>query len=699
MTPRNSLTGRYDLLVGALAQQQFGGDEKAARICADDAMTASALLMLGMAAGKHGRQFPEGLMRQIVDILGDVEDVVGAVNDTRNVSSARIRQTTARDAGAVYTPVPVARYMCKRAIENFLSGHLADGQEGTGIPIDDLIGRGDENDLFRARELLESLRFMDTSCGTGIFLEAALEELCRLRLDISRRLDENPRTIYELAIETLANNIYGMDIEAYSVESARVRLLLRLASYSETRHTAIDTIKMNLSHGNVLLPDRGCVVPDGFDIIAGNPPYMRVKSMFRDAGAGDRKLMKEGFARAIKASGLYRYQEGNLNLYKLFIERNLALLREKGSMCLIFPSSFLNETTSTRLRQHLLSNCNVEEIVEIPERSKLFDGVNQATCIVTCRKGAPTNYLRIKHDADIDNLGGDGTIQVDIAELSAMTAGRMEVPLFTSPDLEWAMLNSLRRIPPFSGNATFPAVGEISVGNVDETIDREFVSETPTGDIFVKGIHLNEYCVDLRPDGPQPRWARKREFLEKRPAAARVIASPRVIGRNTRNKASSRRLKFALLPDGYLCGNSVKQIVITDKAIDPLYLIALLNSSVLNWYFEVFCAQNNIRNYSIEALPVPRATGQVQEAFAFVARMIMGANGEAREFLDKKLMDAMAYELYFMDMRMLSSAVRSSIQEGVTADTLERQDDIRAIIDSITAREGFKVTQRTTYRL
>jgi adenine-specific DNA-methyltransferase len=662
-------------------------------------MTTVALEMLGAVSGKSEQVFPGGLKRQIADVLAGAGDIIEAVNDTRNISSTRIRETAARDGGAVYTPVPVARYMCKMAIENYLSGQLASSLVGTPSSIDDLIDRGEGKELRRARDLLQNVRFMDTSCGTGIFLEAALEELCRLRLAISRRLDEKPRGMYELAAETIANNIHGTDIEAYSVESARVRLMLRLASYGESRHTAMDGIKMNLSQGNVLFPEKDNAVPGPFDIIAGNPPYMRVKSMFRDADYGDRKQRKDSFARAVKACGHYRCQEGNLNLYKLFIERNLSMLQENGSMCLIFPSSFLNETTSARLRQHLFSGCNVEEIVEIPERSKLFDGVNQATCILTCRKGTPTKCLRIKHGADIGNLDGDGTILVDMGELSDMTAGRMEVPLLTSPDMEWAMLGSMRRIPPFSGNATFLPIGEISVGNVDETLDREFVSEAPTGHIFVKGIHLNEYAVDLDPDGPQPRWVKKDEFLQKRPAAARLIASPRVIGRNTRNKASSRRLKFALLPEEYLCGNSVKQIVITDMGIDPLYLIALLNSSILNWYFEVFCAQNNIRNYSIEALPVPRATRQVQEAFAFVARLIMGSGGEEREFLDKKLMDAMAYELYFMEMRMLSSAVISSMEEGVTAETFKRQDDIRAIIDRITAREGFKIMQRTTYRL
>jgi Alw26I/Eco31I/Esp3I family type II restriction m6 adenine DNA methyltransferase len=584
--------------------------------------------------------------------------------------------------------------MCAKAIESCLIGKLENGALRNHASIDALIGSSDRPALDRLRNELDYLRLIDTSCGTGIFLESALEELCRLKSAVSRRLGETPAPWHVCARDTLANNIFGLDIEDYSVKSARTRLLLRTATVGPD----IDSFKMNLRQGNALLPDNNCLLSGDFDVIVGNPPYMRVKSMFRTPGTTDSKRKKQDFAQDIRSSGLYHCQEGNLNLYKLFIERNLSLLREQGSMCLIFPASFLNETTSEPMRKQIFSSYAVEEIIEIPERSRLFGGVNQATCIFTCRKGTLLNKLKVKPGAGIDSLESCPEITVDLSELSVMTMGRMEIPLLRSPRLEWALLQSLQSIPPFRGNANFLPIGEIRVGNVDETIDKEYISHSPTGDIFVKGIHLSEYAVDLRPDGPGPRWIRKTEFLKKRPAAARVISCPRIIGRNTRNKACSRRLKFALLPEGYVCGNSIKQIVVTDKSIDSLYLTALLNSSVLNWYFEIFCSQNNIRNYSIEALPVPRATSPVQEAFAFVARLIIDSCGEAREFLDKKLMDAMAYELYFMDMRMLSSAVLSSMENGATAETFEREADIVAIIDQIAAREGFRIIQSATYR-
>jgi len=247
--------------------------------------------------------------------------------------------------------------------------------------------------------------------------------------------------------------------------------------------------------------------------------------------------------------------------------------------------------------------------VEIPELSRIFPGVNQATAIVILKKSKVLHgRFKLRLGAGGDSLEtGNSSVAISCDELAAFTDGRMEVPLLAEPSAEWEMMCRLKGIPTFGGGNGIPPVGEISVGNVDETFDKAYISEEPTGHILIKGIHLKEYYVDLSPGGMQPRWVKKDEFLRKRPSAARMAGLQRIIGRNTQNKACSRRLKFALLPPGYLCSNSIKQIVITDPLIDPYYLLGILNSSTLNWYFELFCSQNNIRNYRIEALPVVRA--------------------------------------------------------------------------------------------
>ncbi len=553
-------------------------------------------------------------------------------------AAARHYGNLSRDAGVVYTPLPVARYICRQAIGSYMA----------------------------CGGSLDNIRLFDSSCGSGIFLQAALEELYRIRAEKSE-LSE-----YGLKKQIIEKCLFGMDIDGYSVDAASLRLNLLLPLNGEKQ------IQVNVACGNALF----ATGVGTFDVIVGNPPYMRIKSMSSD--------MKNDVPRRVKASRLYNYQEGNLNLYKLFIERNLELLTTGGSMGLIIPSSFLNEATSETLRKHIFETCSLEEIVEIPELSRIFPGINQATAIIVLKKSkALHGSLRLRLGADEGSLEtGNSSVNIAYDELAEFTDGRMEVPLLTDPAIEWEMMRRLNGIPPFRGGNGIPPVGEISVGNVDETFDKAYISEEPTGHIFVKGIHLKEYFVDLSPGGMQPRWVKKEEFLRKRPSAARITGLQRIIGRNTLNKACSRRLKFAMLSPGYLCSNSIKQMVITDPLIDPYYLLGILNSSTLNWYFELFCSQNNIRNYRIEALPIVRAPAGVQGTLARIARLIMNSTGKEQEYFDR-LMDAMAFELYFGGPGLIEAM--ASTQDFNTT-------TIRELLDVVTGDRRYAVVTKATYK-
>ncbi len=157
---------------------------KAARMAADDALTACAFGRLGLKPDR-----PEnctGYRRSIEHILDSSENIRETVNEILNASCTLIRETTARDAGVVFTPFPVARYMCAQAIGSSLLGKLEDCLPAKPVSIDDLIDSGDRPTLERLKDELDHIRLMDTSCGTGIFLEAALEELCRLKSAIWR---------------------------------------------------------------------------------------------------------------------------------------------------------------------------------------------------------------------------------------------------------------------------------------------------------------------------------------------------------------------------------------------------------------------------------------------------------------------------------------------------------------------------------
>lgn len=547
--------------------------------------------------GSTGMNVSADILDNAVPVISNAMDVSGP-EALLDASVKEIYGHGMRDAGVVYTPPSIARYMCDKAISSY---------------------REHSNDL---------ISVLDSSCGTGAFLAAAFDSLCEYGI--------------KPGLSSLKEHIYGADIDAFSLEAAAARLLITLARKAPGVMIDINEVWLNLACGDTLtspLP-----FGDRFPVIVGNPPYMRIKSMFK--GAPDPVSMKKNAVSAYMDSGLYRYQQGNLNLYKLFIERNFGLLMPGGCMSLIFPSSFLNESTSERLRRHLFDEGAVVEVVELPEKSKAFMGVTQAAAILTCGKWVAGSFI-LKHGREAGTIGamnGDITIQYDA--LKALTGGRMEVPLFRDPTLEWEMLETLSRHPPLGGSPKFPPLCEVSVGNVDETIDKAYISDSPDDSIFVKGIHISPYNVDLSPDGRKPRHVRKDDFLSCRPTAASIVNKPRLAGRNTQNKACARRLMFGPLPAGYMCGNSVKQLVVRDA--DLLYLLGMLNSSVMNWHFELFCSQNNIRNYRVEALPVPRPSRKVQDAFADVARAIITSSGDEKRRLDF-LMDVMAFGLCFND--------------------------------------------------
>lgn len=595
-----------------------------------------------------------------------------------------------RDKGVFYTPKPIARQICEASIGSYAlrQVRLRTGRQFAtmGEALESL-GR---EDLAYLHDVLMDIRFLDSSCGSGIFLEEALEALYSLRNRILARLGESMPIDAKRGL--VENCLYGMEVDPHSADVAA----LRLGLLSEGQAN-MEKVKAHIICKNALFED----FPGhaSFEVIVGNPPYRRVKSMFE--GAHEESVrMKKSLATSIKKCDLYHYQEGNLNLYKLFMERNLSFLKNGGSMGLIIPSSFLNEATSEKLRRHLFDSCRIEEIVEFPERSRIFQGVNQGTAIIVLNKTRADGgrfKLRVGKEA-VDFGAGDGMV-ISYEELGRLTDGRMEVPLLSDPSLEWPMLERLKGIPPFKGDGEAPPIGEISVGNLDETFDKDFMSEEPTGDILVKGIHLSEYHVDLSPAGRQPRWVKKESFLRKRPSALSIISRWRVIGRNTQNKACKRRLKFALLPPGYICTNSIKQIIVTDKQIQPLYLLGLLNSSTLNWHFELFCSQNNIRNYRIEALPIVRAPQAVQSVFARVASLIMSASQD-REFLDEVLMDSLIFELYFNDKARLFNAIKPFIDLKDEAFIREVKGDrlVRECIDGLMADERFNLVRKTSFK-
>jgi Alw26I/Eco31I/Esp3I family type II restriction m6 adenine DNA methyltransferase len=358
----------------------------------------------------------------------------------------------------------------------------------------------------------------------------------------------------------------------------------------------------------------------GFDVIIGNPPYGRIKQLIEE------KEVKEIYSKFYDIA--YSYQRGNYNYYKLFLERCFYLLKDSGFFSMIFPTAFLGEQDSQPLRKLFFENVRILKILQFPEKTRVFSDVTQDVIVLV--------YRKTKLDADYSfeirtNITGEELerlseldfLELKVSEVREVTGEDYRIPVFAKPKEEWAILRKISKMPPFKGDDKVPSVGEVGVGHLDETFDKDYLSEEDTGDLVVKGIHLDQYFVNLDPDGPQPRWVRKDAFLEKKTEAKENIKYERIIGRNTLNRAIRPRLKFTLLRPGFVITNAIKYLILKNTNLNKYYVIGLLNSSLLNWRFELFSSQNNIRNYEIEDLPFYRAETNVQSAIADAVKTII----------------------------------------------------------------------------
>ena len=89
-----------------------------------------------------------------------------------------------------------------------------------------------------------------------------------------------------------------------------------------------------------------------FEYVIGNPPYVPIEGL----GEGGKKRYKRNPETAT----------GRFDLYVLFLEQSLQLLKDEGRLCFVTPEKFEYTQTTERLRR-LVSSYNVEEIEHLDE--------------------------------------------------------------------------------------------------------------------------------------------------------------------------------------------------------------------------------------------------------------------------------------------------------------------------------------------
>ena len=290
--------------------------------------------------------------------------------------SLETKKEKRKEQGIYYTPKWVTDYIVKHTVGRFLSEH-----------------NHDEN---------MKIKVVDPACGSGSFLIRAYDELLGYHAVVSGKpvseLDQWDR------LPVLNSNIFGVDLDGQAVEIARLNLLLR----SLARREILPSLADNIRRGNSLISGTEtdlekyfgkswsekrpfdwqygfapAVQSGDFDVVIGNPPYVRIQTLPRD----EADYYRDHFASA----------SGSFDIYVLFLEKGIELLKPGGRLGFICSSKFLKSQYGAGILQLIKQNCTVENIVDLSAQTVFAEATTYPAIVVLKKESsnAPLYYVSV----------------------------------------------------------------------------------------------------------------------------------------------------------------------------------------------------------------------------------------------------------------------------------------------------------------
>ena len=533
--------------------------------------------------------------------LNDIDEIQAELQGIKTVQS----KTKRKKDGVFYTPKYITKYIVDKTV-----GKLCEEKK---IELDiqeteyekERKGR-QKATLKRLTQKLEDYRkwllqitICDPACGSGAFLNQALDFLIAEHQyidELQAKLFGDAMILSEVENAILENNIYGVDINDESVEIAKLSLWLRTAQ----KGRKLTSLNSNIKCGNSLIDDPNVdgekafnwqkefpkvFSKGGFDIIIGNPPW----------GAKIPKSQKDF------VNSNYWCNKGEIETYVHFTELGISrLCKENGILGFITPNTWYYLDKYAKLRDNLL-NKRIVELIELEKR--IFKDAPDIVPAVFILENSLKSKNQVIQTFKLDK-GVIPTFLVDNTIFKNYQIESNDWLKFESTPFNLSLTNNVASllVKIREGSVPLKTLYNVRYG-IKTGNNKKYVSNNNLNDNW-------QYCLpsastvkkfQLNWEGHYLNFGNHLAGYSKN-----SFERPKILVQYIRKLSMPIRIISALDGEGkyYPLNNFsfIEENSSNNESLD--YLIGILNSSLMNFYFKNVHIDYNIKPKYLEKLPI-----------------------------------------------------------------------------------------------
>ena len=337
--------------------------------------------------------------------LNEIEEVTAQINAGTVCDRDGYLPTVSKRKrdGVFYTPQYITKYIVENTVGRLCAEKKAEMglDEGTMYDVQSTKAKRKEvyERLQAYREWLLGITICDPACGSGAFLNAALQFLMvehKLINEMEAKVTGSSIEFGYYENSILENNLYGVDINEESVEIAKLALWLRTAQ----KERKLNSLNNNIKCGNSLISDPAIAgdkafnwqaefpqvfAKGGFDIVIGNPPYVKEYT---------NKAAFEG----LHENPCY---QGKMDLWYFFGNLSINITKDEGYIGIIAPSNWITNEGAGNFRNIVISKAQILQYIDFGDY-KVFEDAGIQTMIYIMSHSRKNEKYSIQYSRVVD---------------------------------------------------------------------------------------------------------------------------------------------------------------------------------------------------------------------------------------------------------------------------------------------------------